>query len=380
MQLIVHWSWYVFLSLLILYSVRIFSYLAGWKKNMRKNGWPAGTMFGVTVVIPFRNEERSLPHLLDDLTRQDYPSEHYEVILVDDHSTDQSVSKASEIIDKHSNFHLLAPDLPGHGKKHALEVGIRMARGSIVLTTDGDCRMGKGWIREMVREFALPGVRMVLGAVLLEPVNGLFQRMQSLEFLSLIGTAAGAVGAGKPVLCNAANIAFYREDYLQFLKDTYKRTPSGDDIFLMLWIKRKWPGSVRFSASRQSIVRTGPMKTAGDIFNQRIRWASKSRFYRDKDIIITAMLVYLVNVCLLTTCIAGFFRPAALYIFITLFAIKSITDLLFMSAVLRYYRLRKLLWLLLPLEIIYFAYVSVTGLAGQILPYTWKGRRIRIRG
>ena len=122
------------------------------------------------------------------------------------------------------------------------------------------------------------------------------------------------------------------------------------------------------------------MNTAGDIFNQRIRWASKSRFYRDKDIIITAMLVYLVNVCLLTTCIAGFFRPAALYIFITLFAIKSITDLLFMSAVLRYYRLRKLLWLLLPLEIIYFAYVSVTGLAGQILPYTWKGRRIRIRG
>ena len=372
-----HWSLYLFGGLSLLYSVRMLSYLIAWKKSQRENGLPSRSISLVSVVIPFRNEDRFLPCLLDDLAEQDFPSEHYEVILVDDHSTDQSVIKTEEITKMHSNFHLYTLEGPGYGKKHALQLGIQMAGGSMILTSDGDCRVGTGWIREMVREFSMPGVRMVLGAVLFEPVNGLFQMMQLLEFSSLIGTAAGAAGVGRPILCNAANMAFYREDYLQFLKDTDRQVTSGDDIFLMLWIKKRWHGSIRFAASRQTIVRTRPADSALGFFNQRIRWASKSRFYRDKDIIMTALLVYLVNACLLASCIAGFFRPSTFLLFISLLAVKSLTDFLFLSAVLKYYRLRKLLWLLIPLEIIYFVYVSVTGLLGQILPYTWKGRRVR---
>jgi hypothetical protein len=92
----------------------------------------------------------------------------------------------------------------------------------------------------------------------------------------------------------------------------------------------------------------------------------------------TSLVVYLVNLCLLITCIAGFLQPAWIIPFLAMMAIKSITDLLFLSAVLQYFSLGKLLWLLLPLEIIYFMYVSVIGLIGQIFPYEWKGRKVRI--
>jgi cellulose synthase/poly-beta-1,6-N-acetylglucosamine synthase-like glycosyltransferase len=373
-----HWSWYVTGGLIFLYSVRIFAYLAGWKKSIGEKGKPRTDHITVSVIIPFRNEEKLLPLLLADLTEQEYPPDRYEVILVDDHSTDQTVARVSRVIEMHSNIHLIKLGDSGYGKKHALYMGVRLARGEMILTTDGDCRAGPGWIREMVREFSVPSVRMVIGAVLFEPVKGLFQKMQTLELLSLTGTAAGAAGTGKPILCNAANMAFSRTDYLHFQEESGMLTPSGDDIFLMLWIKKKYPGSVRFAASPRSVVRTIPMDTVSAFFNQRIRWTSKTRFYRDRDIIMTALVVYLVNLCLLITCIAGFLQPAWILPFLAVMAIKSITDLIFLSAVLQYYSLRKLLWLLLPIEIIYFMYVSVIGLVGQIFPYEWKGRKIRI--
>ena len=327
----------------------------------------------ILVVLPAYNAEETL-----EQTYREIPLDIVdEVLLVDDHSEDNSVKSVGERIHALVNFSLLTLEEDHHGKKDALKLGINRAGGSIILTSDADCRMGPGWIREMARHFILPDVHMVLGTVILEPANGLFRKMQSLEFFSLMATTAGAAGTGRPILSNAANLAFRREDYAGYLEEAERRSPSGDDMFLMLWIKKNWPASVRFTLSHDAIVRTSPMDSPGDFIRQRMRWTSKNRFYRDRDVILTSMLVYMANACLLLTLVAGIFQPAALWLFVTLFLVKSITDLVILSLVLQYYRRRKLLWLFLPLETIYFVYVSVTGLAGQFLPYSWKGRKVR---
>jgi poly-beta-1,6-N-acetyl-D-glucosamine synthase len=373
---IIHWSWYIPAGILLIYSLRIFTYLAGWRKSIKNKDLSILPYSRASVIIPFRNEENKLSLLLDSLAKQDYPEEYFEVILIDDHSDDRSVEIVKSFIELHENFKLYFLKESGNGKKNALKLGMQMAGGKIILTSDADCRIGQAWISEMVREINQEGVRMVLGAVNYYPVTGLFQKMQSLEFLSLIGTAAGSSGAGRPVLCNAASLSFYRDDYLEYQKEEDHRSPSGDDMFLMLWIKKKWPGAIRFCNSLEAIVYTSPVKTAGAFIRQRIRWSSKNRFFKDKDVIITSALVYLSNLCLLGSLLYGCIHPPALFLFVLLFLVKSISDFIFLSAVAKYYHVRKLLWWFLPLQIIYFVYVSITGLVGQVIPYSWKGRRI----
>ena len=110
---------------------------------------------------------------------------------------------------------------------------------------------------------------------------------------------------------------------------------------------------------------------------QRFRWVSKSRYYRDFHLNSSALLVFLTNACMLLVAVLCFVSARWITLFMILLVFKSSIDILFMDRVLKYYGKRKGLLLVLPLELIYFMYVSVVGIAGQIFPYTWKGRNIQ---
>ena len=110
---------------------------------------------------------------------------------------------------------------------------------------------------------------------------------------------------------------------------------------------------------------------------QRFRWVSKSRFYRDFHLNSTSLLVFLTNACMLLVAVLCFVSARWITLFVMLLVAKSMIDLLFMDRVLKYFGKRKGLLLVLPLEPIYFMYVSIVGIAGQLIPYTWKGRNIQ---
>ena len=110
---------------------------------------------------------------------------------------------------------------------------------------------------------------------------------------------------------------------------------------------------------------------------QRFRWVSKSRYYRDFHLNSSALLVLLTNSSLLLMAVLCFISARWIMPFVMLLLIKSTIDLIFMDRVLRYFGKRKSLLLVLPLELVYFMYVSIVGIAGQIIPYTWKGRNIQ---
>jgi len=93
----------------------------------------------ISVIIPARNEERDLAACLDSLARQDYPD--YEVIVVDDCSTDRTRLIAESFADRHPLFQVVAGrPLPDgwSGKNWAVHQGVLAARGSIYLFTDAD--------------------------------------------------------------------------------------------------------------------------------------------------------------------------------------------------------------------------------------------------
>ena len=248
------------LCLLILYTLRIITYLSGWLKTTGKQVIPEGYK-DVSLIIPVRDEGDHIAYLLEDLLKQDYPTEALEIILVDDHSSDNTLAIIQAYLDKHQSLRLLELHASETGKKAALQKGISASIHPLILNTDGDCRASRNWVASMTEGFSDQEVKMMIGAVIYEPDRDIFQAMQSLEFFSLTACSAGAVGLNSPILCSGANLAYYKEDYLKFIDEQEKLSESGDDIFLMLWLKKQYPGSIRFSSSTDSAIRTLPARS-----------------------------------------------------------------------------------------------------------------------
>jgi glycosyltransferase involved in cell wall biosynthesis len=163
-------------------------------KPFKKEGYPN---VGVSVIIACRNEEKNLPHLLNDLYSQDYNTDLFEIIIIDDNSDDKTLTIASA--NKHiKNLKVLIN--PGRGKKSAIAAGIEKASGELIITTDADCRMGKSWISAIASYYELSRPDMIIAPVQLENKPGFPGRFMELEFLSLQGITAGTALAANPVI------------------------------------------------------------------------------------------------------------------------------------------------------------------------------------
>jgi len=95
----------------------------------------------ISVVVPAYNEENWIGKCLLALSAQNIPQREYEIIVVDNNSTD----KTGYIAKKH---HTRVVKENRKGNVYALITGIRRARGDIILLTDADTVVPESWIRE----------------------------------------------------------------------------------------------------------------------------------------------------------------------------------------------------------------------------------------
>lgn len=329
----------------------------------------------VTIVVAARNEEKNLPQLLNDLQAQDYPAELLEIIVADDHSEDATAQEAR----KFPGVKLLRPeDVPEGftGKKQALRAAARRASGDILLFTDADCRIKPGWVRAMVGAFENPDLHMVAGPVHMQG-KGLAGALMELEFFSLTVSTAGSFGAGFPLMCNGANLAFRRETW-QHLTDKMPghNLASGDDVFMMMTlINEKGTSSLTWCSASEAIVQTPAPAGWREFFLQRIRWAGKTGYYSFLPSKIVAWIVLLSNLLFffsLALLPFGIFQP-----FLWIFLIKSIPDFLLLWEAARFFDRRRLLLLFLPAQMLYPIYIAVLAAGSLIIRPTWKGRPIR---
>lgn len=260
----------------------------------------------VTVVIPARNEELNIGALLQDIANQNYPLDFIQVIVVDDHSTDQTRKIAEEFIGFRKNWKVLSLIKPKGTayKKAAITQAIQNSDGDIILTTDADCRVGKHWIRTMVSEFKNSTVGLVSGPVTMWDNGTWFQQFQSLEFTGLIAIGAGSMQRGAPNMCNGANLAYRRDAFYEVNGfEGVDHIASGDDELLMHKIYSTSKYLVKFQKSREAIVNTAPCYTFRQFLNQRIRWVSKSTHYKNKAITLIMSCIYLAIAGIPITCV-----------------------------------------------------------------------------
>jgi poly-beta-1,6-N-acetyl-D-glucosamine synthase len=308
----------------------------------------------LSVVVACRNEEKNIHFLLNDLEGQNYPTELFEVIIVDDHSSDRTADIVSSF-NGLNNIRVIINN--GKGKKQALRSGIIAARGDLILTTDADCRLKRNWVRTISGFYEKSGTDMIIAPVMTVPGNGFFSRFQELEFLSLQGITAGAAMMKEPVMCNGANLAFKKESYLSHSDNLHDEINSGDDVFLLHSLKEDSQTTILWIESPDALISTTPVSTLESFFKQRSRWISKSNHFKDWNTIVLGAVTFLAVVVQAVILFTAIINPSFIPVFIAIFILKSIPDYLILKNTSKRYAREYLMRWFLPSQLIYPFYV-----------------------
>lgn len=328
----------------------------------------------VSILIAARNEGKNIEKLLQSLYNQTFNKEKFEIIIVDDHSVDETFKIAENFRASHPEMNLKLLKATGSGKKQAISQALHAAENELVMVTDADCELPERWIEVMVNYFINHDLKMLLGPVLLSPANTLFEKLQVLEHLSLIASTAGSAAIKMPVMCNGANMMYDRQAALDVEKyRTDMKIASGDDMFLMeQFIKHYGSKSVRFLLDNEAIVKTETKPDLKSFFRQRKRWASKTKAYTNWKIITTALIVLLFNLSIVFFFGAGFFMRVFWVFFVLYVIMKTLIDFPILRRITHFMKQQKLLYWMFPLEFVYPFYVVFTAFSGLFTNVKWK--------
>ncbi len=370
---------YLSIFLYVLYASLIIIYRQAWIKAPEYSDSNAGNSVNhvsFSIIIPARNEEKTIGRLLAALEQQIYPRENIEVIVVNDDSTDNTAAVAGKFPTVRL-VHLKTEAVRSH-KKKALETGIEAATGEWILTTDADCLPRAEWLSTIASFIVKNDPVLVVAPVVYEKQGSLLNIFQSLDFLALQGITGASVHAKMHALCNGANLAYKKSVFKEAGGFSgADKLSSGDDLLLMQKIKKIYPDRIFYLKSGKAIVSTTPPQTWRDFFRQRIRWGSKTGSYNDKKLIASLLLVYLFDFLFLVLAVAGFFNFQYWVYVLILWSLKAAVEYSLVIPVAQFFNRRSLLPWLFVLQPLHILYIVFFGIRSQFGTYEWKGRRVR---
>jgi len=355
---------YVLAALLLFYGLR------------RRNYAQTSPQPFVSVLIAARNEEKNLPACLQSLLRAEYPADKFEIIVVDDRSTDQTRALAEKFSHEYANVRVISitqrlENLSG--KASALYQGMAHARGAIILMTDADCQPPPSWISQMAGYFT-PDVGLVGGFTLLAPReqnHSLFAKIQTLDWIYLLAVGAGAAGLGKPLSIIGNNFAFRRAAYDAV--GGYEKIGFSiiEDFALMRAINERTKWRVIFPIDARTTITSAPARNWREFYEQRQRWAAGG-----KEVGPLAGIFMLIAFLGHLACFAAWFISTPLAL-ICLFTLLSSDFLLLRKTTIRLER--KDLLKVFPLFELYYFFYSFIFAPTVLLPATvrWKGMQYR---
>jgi biofilm PGA synthesis N-glycosyltransferase PgaC len=365
---------YLIIVIFLSYLLFVVLLISGWQKARRQVSSPANNNIFITVVIPVRNEEHTIEALLSDLAKQQYQA--FEVIVVDDHSVDTTAPVVKHFTLGDTRFRLVASHT--EGKKQALTLGIQEARGTVIVTTDGDCRVSESWLMLINQHFQEDRIKLAFGGVALLQDDRFFSAIQAIEFSSLIGSGAATWALGYPTMCNGANLAFRKKVFEEV--NGYAgnvNIASGDDEFLLRKVIARYPLGVSFMSEAGAIVRTQPAGSLKDLFRQRIRWAGKWRHNTSLHAKLLALYIFLVQVMLIVTMALLFSCKEPVGIVAgSIVMTRFVVEALFLYPVCRFLKVRWRWPAYIVLQVLYPLYVIITGWFSNFITVTWKNRNV----
>lgn len=231
----------------------------------------------VSVVVAFKNELKNLDRLIESLSHQTFPVKQFEIILVDDFSTDGSFEKAKTYEEEFSNLKVLK-NLYSSGKKGTLKTGILNSRGEYILLTDADCFPRNNWIKSMLLKFD-DETDIVFGYAPFKENKSFLNKLCRFENLFSTILMESFYNVGYPYLVYGRNIS-YRKSLFDKVSgfDSLEKSLSGDDDLFFQKALRSGVNVV-LNDDKDSIVFSECVPNWKTFFRQKSRHVSASKFY-----------------------------------------------------------------------------------------------------
>ena len=366
------------IALLAFYVILISYFFIGWmlvvaRKN-KASAYNSQNATGFSIVISARNEEQNIEACLQSISQQKYPNELFEIIVIDDGSTDKTAEIITGFITHNPSFKIkyLKSDLKN--KKAAITMGISHTQHDYIILTDADCTRNEHWLSAINQFVTQSECKMIYAPVRFKAQN-IFEKMQALEFAGLVGIGAASMELKNPNMCSAANLVFEKKvfDEVNGYQDNMHLL-SGDDEFLMHKIFKLYPEKVKFLLNYDAMVTTTASSSVEELAEQRKRWVSKATKYENRYITLILILAYLFNASIFINFVWGFFDSFYFKLSLSQLLIKMIIEFAFLSQVARHLKQFHLIKYLILAEPLHVIYVLFVGIAGSFGSFEWKGR------
>lgn len=336
------------------------------------------------IIIAARNEEKSLPILFKSLNQLEYPTELYTITVVNDRSTDGTAAVLKKLQADTPNLSVLTIKETPKGiapKKFAISEAIKSTHNHIILSTDADSVVQPQWLQTIASYFlGNEKLGLLQGITKYEKQNNIskpLMNFQRVDFASHCIIAAAGIGRNLPINSNANNFAYRRTTFESIAGFEEKnQIVSGDDDLLVqkIWKSSLW--DLSFMIEDKASVITDAMPTWIGMFNQRVRWGSKTVHYEtgQKLVLGSIFLFYLITLFSIPMAIAGILNWSSV---LGLFLAKLLGELFFMIPGTKTIKEQELLihsfWAS-PLQLFLVVFSVFTGVFGS---FTWKSQKFK---
>lgn len=327
-----------------------------------------------SILIPVRNEAENIVSLIESIQAQSYPKDAYELIVIDDHSTDHTI----ELVKHCENIkvvHLIGQP-EKNNKKRAIAQGIQRASFEYIMTTDGDCVWTKGILQALSQSIRRNKTDLICGPVAIDQNSPGLPWLKDFEMMDTAGmmlvTAAG-IHSNQFFLGNGAFLCYKKSDFLKL--DPYKlnmQWASGDDVFLVQKMYNNGR-KIRYLKNPTALVYTSANDNFHSFFHQRLRWSKKNKQFSNSRLLLFMIIPFVTSLALFPGAFLLYLSKDLFYIFLMVGMMKILGDAIIYWSAKSFFNLEFSGTKIVLLSILHILYISIFGILGLLpMKYRWK--------
>lgn len=315
------------LTTIFLFFLFIFS-----KLNFDTQIYSSKSELKLSVIIAAKNESANISELINSLNRQNYSKNNYEVVIVDDNSTDSTFESTRALIADLSNFQIIrATKKKYKGKRGALQIGIEAAGNNYIVITDADCILNKNFLSAYSSKFK-EKYEFIFGAAPFYQTDTFTNKIVCFDNLWVHVLSFSFANQKLPYSASARSFGFNKTSFEQVkgFRNTLETLSGDDDLLLREAVKNKLkvgtiidPEAFAYSKAKTTLV---------EYIKQKSRHTTTSHHYLLSVKLILG-LWHILNIAMLFSIFFVFINP----IISALFFIKMIGDVLIVRKTMYYF-------------------------------------------
>jgi biofilm PGA synthesis N-glycosyltransferase PgaC len=221
---------------------------------------------GVTILVPAYNEEMVIKASISSLLSLDYPD--FEVLVIDDGSSDATYDVASQFEGDYGKARVRVVTKSNSGKAASLNVGISLAENDYIVCVDSDSKLSQSTLAKGMAHFRNSSVGAVAGNVKVVNRDGIWTKLQALEYIEGLNVVRRAQGFLRLVNIVPGPIGIFRKQALLDVGGYDSDTFAEDCDLTLKLLTKGWkieyePDAISYTEAPEKLL---------DLLKQRYRW------------------------------------------------------------------------------------------------------------